>query len=167
MRSSSSLSPHVVTADELASLVRCKRWHVRRYLQDVKPPIAADNRRTRLYDVVDVCLVQLAKRLEDAGCSAWVVRAVLANHLDELRRAFVGDRALVFAVYGVRGKLIAASDSSTLPDGAVAISLREIRLGLPEAIARLRRDEPTIHQFNRKILVSVARREASNEPATW
>src|SRR5579862_1365074 len=92
--------PSVLTAEELARLLRCESWRIRRYLADVKPP-SRSNRRTRLYDCTDAALVSLAIALEREGVSAWTRRAVVANHVDELREALRSDAPLAFAVFGV------------------------------------------------------------------
>src|SRR5579859_979896 len=162
-----------VTATELATLVsdlgsvKCEPWHVRRYLLDLKPPANGAFGRTRLYTADDLCLVRLAVRLEREGLSAWVVRAVLANHAGEIVRAWRSGTASVLAVHGVRGKLIAETDSTRVPTGTTVVPLQPIRRDVSTAIARIRRHNPTIQLFNRRLSVRDVLSEASETRQTW
>jgi len=167
------LDSFVLTAPELAQLISdlesttCEPWHIRRYLIDVKPPIDGAFGRTRLYTADDLCLVRLAVRLEREGLSAWVVRAVLANHADEIVRAWRSGTASVLAVHGVRGKVIAEADSTRVPTGTTVVPLQPIRRDVSTAIARIRRHNPTIQLFNRRLSVRDVLSEASETRQTW
>lgn len=154
--------PHsslVLTAKELASVVsrlestRVAPWHVGRYLADLKPAVDEGFGRTRLYTVDDVCLVRLAVRLEREGVSAWVVRAVIANHVDGLTRAWRGDGSPALVLHGVRGAVVDGAHLHDLPTGRIAVRLRDIRHGIEPHIARVRRDQPTVPLFNRRLPV--------------
>jgi hypothetical protein len=152
-----------VTAGEMAQLLSriestvCRRWHVRRCLTDLIPS-TNERGRTRVYSIFETCLVRLAIQLEREGVSAWAVRAVLANHADSLRRAWADDAPLALAVRGVRGWLVPDAERASQPIGTITVSLPAVRHGLLQAMRRIRRANPTIPLFNRRVSVQEALR---------
>ena len=103
--------------------------------------------QTRLFGVLDVALVCLARRLRAAGLSPIVIRTVLTYRRDDIIRAWRAGSRVAIVVDGLQGTLQPLL--KTAPTGAVAVSLPDVWRGLDAEVDRVSRSRPNLWMYRK------------------
>jgi len=98
--------------------------------------------QTRLFGVVDLALVCLARRLHAEGVSPMVIRTVLTYRRDDVIRAWRAGARVALVVDGVQGWVQPMLKPT--PKGAAAVALPEIWRGLDGEVERVSRGRPRV-----------------------
>jgi len=144
--------PKVLTAPEVASLCarltgECCSTRQVHYLL-VSGGLGSDaarraNGQTRMYSVLDVAFVRLARRLHAEGVSPMVARVTLTYLRNDLIRGWKSGAALALAIAGVHGSLQPALKAR--PAGAVAyVPLLDIWRGLESELQKVCAGRPEV-----------------------
>ena len=145
---------NMLTVGEVASLAsrltgrRCTERQVRYLLVTGGLGTEAARRprgQTRLYGVIDVALVCLARRLNAGGVSTVVARTVLAYRRDEIVRAWRAGARTALVVRGALGWLQPLLKAPTAH--VVAIPLPDVWRGLDAEIDRVCRARQTVWMY--------------------
>ena len=154
----------MLTVGEVASLAsrltgrRCSERQVRYLLVTHRlgtESAARPRGQTRLFGVIDVALVCLAKRLHTAGISPMVVRTVLTYRRDEIIRAWRSGSRVALVVDGIRGSLQPLL--KTTPKGTIAVSLPDIWRGLDTEVDRAARSRSSVWMYRQVPVHAVPR----------
>ena len=132
-------------------------WKLRRLLADCVSRDTCTRTKgcTQLCSTTDLLLARVALRLNSAGVSATVARAIITNHTTAIIRGARSKHGHVLAVTGWRGEVVRAGAPERSP-GSVVLPLRPAWEGLIEAIREVRREQPTIVLWNRQLQVEDA-----------
>lgn len=139
-------TPLTLTVGEVATLVSrlagvsCSARRVRYLLGG---PVQGHG-RTRFYTALDVAVVQLVLRLEQAGVSPWVGRVVIAYLGDELRAALRAGARGAVRIQGVRAELVAVNAHEQSVAATAFVPLADIWRGVVPAVRRIRTQRPTV-----------------------
>jgi hypothetical protein len=158
-------NPKLLTAVEVADLVSrltglsCSARQVRYLLVDGRLGTDTERRsngQTRLYGVVDVALMRLARRITQEGGSPSVARIVLTYLRNDLVRAWKAGASVALAIRGVHGSLEPALKNQ--PAWAtIWIPIRDIWHGLEREIQHVSEKRRTVWMW-RVVDVQAVRR---------
>jgi hypothetical protein len=161
----STPNPKLLTAGEVANLVGrltglpCSGRQVRYLLVGGGLGTDAERRsngQTRLYGVVDVALMRLARRITREGGSPAVARVVLTYLRNDLVRAWKAGASVALAIRGVHGSLEPALKGRPAW-AAIWIPIREVWHGLEREIQLVSEKRRTVWMW-RKVDVQAIRR---------
>jgi len=146
------VTPKLLTVGEVATLASrltgqgCTPRQVRYLLVDGGLGTESGPRpqgQTRMYGVIDLAIVCLARRMQSAGMSSAVARAVLTYRRDDIVRAWKAGANAALVVTGLHGAVVPAA-KATSAKAAATVPLQDVWRGLDAEIERLTRTRPTV-----------------------